>query len=135
MYRIWGNMIQRCENPKNPRFERYGGRGITVCKRWRESFEDYLEDIQTLGEQPSPDHTLDRIDNDGPYEISNMRYATKAEQAKNRSNARWIDHPDGRRMQLKDWADAYGIDIRLLHKRLGKGMPIAKALSLSTKRT
>lgn len=73
-------MKQRCENPNSPNFPQYGGRGISVCERWH-SFENFLADI---GEKPSGDHTLDRIDPNGDYEPSNVRWATPKEQYENR---------------------------------------------------
>lgn len=80
-YRAWLNMISRCTT-KNPSFyKKYGARGITVCKRWRESFTAFLED---MGRKPSPDLSLDRINNDGNYKPGNCRWATDKEQANNR---------------------------------------------------
>lgn len=88
-YHRWKGMIRRCYDPKMPAYSNYGGRGIKVCDRWRESngqgCENYYNDIHTiLGPQPSPIHSLDRIDNDGNYEITNLRWATNSEQAKNK---------------------------------------------------
>jgi hypothetical protein len=80
LYDCWAHLIQRCENPKNPGFKHYGGRGITVCERWRLSFLDFLAD---MGPRPSPQHSLDRINNDGNYEPGNCRWATAAEQRRN----------------------------------------------------
>jgi hypothetical protein len=75
-------MIRRCYNPKNVKdFPNYGGRGIKVCDRWLNSFEDFVEDV---GEVPSPNHQLDRVDNNGDYEPGNVRWATKSEQMINR---------------------------------------------------
>jgi hypothetical protein len=80
-YGSWANMIARCENPNATGFEYGGGRGITVCKRWRNSYADFLAD---MGPRPSPKHSIDRIDVDGNYEPNNCRWATSAEQNKNK---------------------------------------------------
>lgn len=78
-YIAWGNMIQRCSNPKNPKWPDYGGRGIKVCQRWR-SFKNFLAD---MGERPEG-LTIERIDNDAGYTLSNCRWATYIEQNGNR---------------------------------------------------
>ena len=83
-YSSWVNMIQRCLNPKTPHYPHYGGRGITVCPRWRASFKAFLAD---MGERPA-DRTLDRIDNDGNYEPGTCRWATDSEQRQNQRRSR-----------------------------------------------
>lgn len=76
----WQSMIRRCELPSQQNWHNYGGRGITVCKRWRHSFEAFLADV---GYKPTPKHSIDRIDVNGNYEPGNVRWATASEQARN----------------------------------------------------
>lgn len=83
-YRSWNGMIQRCENPRAPNYDRYGGKGVKVCKRWRR-FENFYAD---MGERPIG-KTLDRIKSTGDYKPSNCRWATPKEQASNRSRP-WV---------------------------------------------
>lgn len=83
-YAAWNAMLQRCHNPKNRSFKNYGARGITVCERWRESFDAFLADV---GPRPSPDLSLDREHNDCGYEPGNVRWATRFEQRANRRDS------------------------------------------------
>ncbi len=80
-YRAWDAMKQRCTNPKNVGWDRYGGAGITVCERWMRSFENFLAD---MGPRPGPDYSLDRIDGAKGYAPDNCRWATRSEQQRNR---------------------------------------------------
>lgn len=79
-HRAWGAMLARCYNPCGKDYRDYGGRGITVCPRWRESFQTFLDD---MGLKPSAELSLDRKDNDGPYAPGNCRWATRSEQRRN----------------------------------------------------
>ena len=83
-YRSWQMMKNRCLNPAARDFSYYGGRGIKVCKRWENSYENFLAD---MGRRPSPAHTLDRKNSDGNYTPSNCRWATREEQSRNRAYA------------------------------------------------
>lgn len=80
-YGIWRSMIDRCHNPSNHAYARYGGRGIFVCDRWRDSFENFIADV---GKRPTDEHSIDRIKNDRGYEPDNCRWATAIEQARNK---------------------------------------------------
>lgn len=80
-YRAWDNARSRCYSPNNRKYPDYGGRGITMCDEWRRSFQSFIDD---MGRRPSGKHSLDRINNDGPYSKDNCRWATGSEQNRNR---------------------------------------------------
>src|SRR3990167_6439811 len=90
-YQLLSGMIQRCMNPKRHKYSNYGGRGIKVCDRWLDSFEAFLADV---GQRPSHDLTLDRIDNDGNYEPGNVRWATAKQQAETRRKRKELNKRD-----------------------------------------
>lgn len=110
IYRTWATMLARCRNPKSRVYHHYGGRGIRVCERWT-SFAAFLVDVG-----PKPKGTsLDRIDNDGDYEPSNVRWATGKQQHNNkRSNVPVVIA--GRQQSLQAWADELGISRTTLSK-------------------
>jgi hypothetical protein len=116
-YVSWQHMLRRCDSPSRPGWENYGGRGIKVCERWRQSFVAFLED---MGPKPSPKHSLERIDNDGDYEPGNCRWATRVEQSRNRRSTRFIEY-QGETLSLAEWADRLGISHAVLLGRLNKG--------------
>lgn len=97
-------MKDRCYNANHVHYDRYGGRGISICERWRESFEAFYED---MGARPSGTHEIDRIDNDGNYEPENCRWATASENGRNKRNNRLLTI-DGKTMCVSDWADQSG---------------------------
>lgn len=123
-YHCYNAMRARCHNPKNPNFPRYGGRGISVCERWRLSFTAFLED---MGRCPSNGHSIDRIDNDGDYHPGNCRWADATQQANNRRSSRLISH-DGVTMSLAEWSRHKGIGVSTIHARLKNGWSIKRSL-------
>lgn len=102
-YRCWLGIKKRCCNLKEPAYYKYGGRGIIVCERWINSFENFLADV---GERPSSLHSLDRIDNDGNYEPGNVRWATSSEQARNR-RSNHILSVGGVEKPMIEWCEQY----------------------------
>lgn len=124
-YRAWEAMIKRCENPSHESYPRYGGRGIIVCHRWRESYEDFLSDV---GRKPTPKHSLDRYpDYNGNYEPGNVRWATVIQQGRNRSQNKLYTY-NGKTQCVAQWADDYAINQETLGTRLRRGMSIEDAL-------
>jgi hypothetical protein len=126
-FRIWSGMLRRCLNAKVPEYNRYGGRGISMCVRWL-VFENFFED---MGQRP-PGKTLDRKDNDGNYEPSNCRWATPREQASNRCNARLI-RVNGETKTVLEWAAVLAISPKTIHTRLHRGWSNERALQPSTR--
>lgn len=92
-YRSYDAMRQRCLNPNRRGYKDYGGRGITICDRWLEGFENFLAD---MGPKPSPAHSIDRTDNDGPYSPQNCRWQTPKEQNRNTRVVRPVERSDGK---------------------------------------
>jgi hypothetical protein len=84
LYDIWASIVKRCTNPRCAAWPNYGGRGITLTDQWRRSYAAFRF---WMGDRPSPNHTVDRVDNDGHYEPGNVRWATRSEQNRNRRRA------------------------------------------------
>lgn len=117
----WSGMRQRCNNPRNPQWKDYGGRGISVG--WT-SFDEFFADV---GERPVG-KSIDRIDNDGNYEPGNVRWATREEQQRNRRNAVFVEI-DGAQHRLMDLAKRSGLARTTIAARAKKGLPAAVVLS------
>jgi hypothetical protein len=114
-YRAWQAMKARCDNEKDPCYPDYGGRGIVVCERWLNSFENFFAD---MGKKPSVNHSLDRFpDMNGNYCPENCRWATQLQQAGNKRNNSWLEH-NGKRMIQADWARYFSMDTRNFHAML-----------------
>lgn len=125
IYKIWNRAVSRCHNPSDPKYPRYGARGIFVCERWRTSVENFVSDV---GHPPFPGATLDRIDNDGPYEPSNVRWTTAAEQSLNKACTRRIE-VDGRSVPLLKACQEAGISEKTVRSRLKLGWSLERALN------
>lgn len=126
LYEIWRSLKKRCLNPKTEQYSNYGGRGITVCDEWRDSFQAFYDWAMANGYRD--DLTLDRIDGNGNYEPSNCRWATWKEQQNNRRNNHFITY-NGETKTLKQWSEQVGIDWDILYSRLKKGWSVEKALT------
>lgn len=123
-YHVWVSIKQRCLNSKEPGFRFYGGRGIKVCERWMR-FEHFYAD---MGPRPSPELSIDRINNDGDYEPGNCRWATSKQQKRNQRRNRIVTH-DGRQMTIAEACELTGMTHALVSERLKRGWSTERALS------
>lgn len=123
-YNTWWGMIARCEKKSHKSYFRYGGRGITVCREWRQDFAIFLRD---MGEA-LPGLTLGRIDNDGPYCKENCRWETMKEQMNNRSSNRMVT-AFGETKTLQQWCDKFNLKNSTVYRRIKRGWDIETALT------
>jgi len=123
-YKIWQAMVQRCINHNSLDYKDYGGRGIVVCDSWLK-FEAFYRD---MGPRPSKDHSLDRIDNNGPYCKENCRWATKKEQGNNQRSNRLLTH-NGDTRTMSEWSASIGIPYVTLQSRIVRGWDVDRALT------
>lgn len=124
-YQCWHDIIQRCTNPNNKNYHRYGGRGIQLCEKW-EDFDSFLTD---MGLAPAGRYSIDRIDNNKGYSIENCRWTTPKVQANNTSHNRLIEFK-GQTKTLAQWADTLGCKSHvLLHRLNSYGWDLEKTLT------
>jgi len=124
-YAAWNAMKTRCDDSNREYYKNYGGRGIAVCDRWKDSFEFFFAD---MGLRPSSDHSLDRYpNNNGNYEPNNCRWATRAEQRRNQRDAFIVEYK-GSKKPLADFCEDLSISYKLVWGRLKKGWPLQMAL-------
>lgn len=117
-YNSWRSAKKRCYEANSPSYKRYGGRGITVCDRWLNSFENFLAD---MGKRPTPEHSLDRYPNvNGNYEPGNCRWATPIEQSRNRNNTILVEY-NSEIKPLSEWAGLFDMNYMTLFGRYTKG--------------
>lgn len=118
-YRTWSGIKTRCLRSQGDsrKWENYGGRGITICERWRCSYVSFLED---MGRRPSAKHSIERIDTNGNYCPENCRWATPKEQARNKRTTAWITL-EGETKSASEWGEQYGIKAEILIDRRDRG--------------
>ena len=124
-YSAWCSIKQRCYSPTCPNFARWGGRGIKMCDQWLNNYEQFLADV---GRKPSPDHTLDRRNNDGNYEPGNVRWVTATVQQNNKRTNRIVEF-NGRKQSVGMWATEMGVHRNLILRRLNKGWSVQRAIT------
>lgn len=125
LYRVWGNMVNRCTNHNNPAYNKYGGRGISVCDEWLQ-FLTFREWAISSGY--SEELSIDRIDNDGGYNPDNCRWVDRYVQANNKRNNVMLEF-NGRTMTVSEWAREMNINYKALHRRLHAGWTVERALT------
>lgn len=116
----WQNMIGRCYNKKRPDYDRYGGRGIKVCDKWRDDFQAFYDDVSKLPHFGESGYSLDRIDVDGDYTPENVRFANAKEQARNRRNTIKVEY-NGEILSLPEAAEKSGVGYVALYARYKRG--------------
>ena len=125
-YRTWNAMKQRCTNKKNQAYKDYGGRGITICEEWANSFQAFFDYI---GKRPSIQHEIDRIDNSRGYEPGNVRWSTAKENSLNRRNNVLLTH-NGETLTVSQWAEKLGVKYSLIWSRIKTGWTPSDALTI-----
>lgn len=124
-YKPWKSILQRCLNPRDAAFKDYGGRGITVCESWQHSFESFYAD---MGPRPTPEHSIDRIDNNLGYGPSNCRWSTQTEQCNNKRNNRIVEYL-GEQMTLTEASIRAGLRPGTVIMRVHTGWTVERALT------
>lgn len=124
-HKRWKSMLSRCFTENSKSYPRYGGRGITVCEQWRNSFENFLRD---MGECPGEAWTLERKETNGNYGASNCKWATRKEQNRNTSRNRLLEYR-GEQRCVSEWAEVLGISANTIYKRLYAGKSDEEALA------
>ena len=115
-YNTWIHLKQRCSNPMNKNYHRYGGRGITVCERWFSSFAHFFTD---LGPKPSPNHSIERIDNNGNYSPENTRWGNATDQANNTRRNTVIEFR-GETKTLPEWCRLLNLNYDATRQRINR---------------
>lgn len=125
IYKTWIKIKSRCHSITDKGYKNYGGRGIKVCERWFNSFENFLLD---MGQKPSPLYSIERLNNNGDYEPNNCIWATQKVQARNKRNSRFIEYK-GETRNINEWAEITGLNRLIIYRRIKNGWSVEKALS------
>lgn len=125
-YKVWSGMLSRCDNQNATGFKDYGGRGIRVCERWMNSFENFYAD---MGPRPTAQHEIDRIDVNGNYEPSNCKWVTKKQNARNTRKSRFIEI-GGETLCIGEWAERTGVSADSIRGRINNGWQPIDAITV-----
>lgn len=130
IYSIWCGIKERCTNPANSAYHNYGGRGITIAEEWLHDFQAFADHI---GPRPGPEYTCERMDNDKGYQPGNIKWATRAEQLRNKRNNVRYEYK-GESLTMKEWAQRFSLPLSTLRGRLRIGWSIERALETPAQR-
>lgn len=129
LYKLYHQMIKRCEDPKDIGYKDYGGRGIKVCPEWRHDFARFLRD---MGPRPTPKHSLERKNSNGNYEPGNVVWATMKQQQRNKRNNRLLTVGE-KTATIAEWSELSGINFTTIRERLRRGWDNLRAVTESPK--
>ena len=124
LYSLWNGIVNRCRNPKNPNYPRYGAKGIGICDEWA---NDLFAFVKYIGPRPTPKHTVDRIETSKGYEPGNVRWATVSQQQNNKKNNVNLT-VNGRTQTAAEWAREMGINRTTIYNRIKAGYSDAEAV-------
>lgn len=125
IWQIWRGVKRRCLDPRVKGYKNYGGRGVKICSRWRESFENFYAD---MGDRPSRRHSLERRNNDGDYTPENCYWATDIEQHNNTRRSRFLEF-QGKKQTITQWARELDINVATLYNRVKRGWNTTRILT------
>lgn len=125
-YRVWSSMKDRCGNEKHPRYKQYGGRGISVCSQWENSYASFIED---MGRRPKAGMTLERLDCDGDYTPKNCIWADYKQQNRNRRGYNVVLQFKNENMTISEIAEITGVHVCTIRDRLAAGRTMEEAVT------